>query len=271
MKKILVINNDYIVAKSALNFAIQTALQESATIYGMFVHSLAVEDREGYYFPNDINLTDKDLTKATDEDEHLQYERNSIKLFEDICKTAHVPYKTHVIHDHFLDSLIDHSAFADVIVCDAQSSPLQYSVKSLMADAHCPVVLVNKDYKQTDTLVFTYDDKTSSIHAVRMFTYLFHCFKKYPVRFVSIIPNDVMGIEYEDIINEWLPLHYKNSEIVILKGDPKEELARYINNQVNPLVVMGAFGRSSFSRFFKESLANVIAKKTNAPIFITHD
>jgi nucleotide-binding universal stress UspA family protein len=34
---------------------------------------------------------------------------------------------------------------------------------------------------------------------------------------------------------------------------------------------MGAFGRSTLSRFFKDSLANIIVEQTNAPLFITHD
>lgn len=271
MKKILVINNDYHVPQSALDFAIQIAKKEKATLYGLFVQSLQNKDAEDYLFPSDINLTDTDFTKATDKQENLQFEETNIQLFSDICSSSGVPYKTHPIHAAFLDTLIDHSAFADLIVCDADTSPSQYSIKTLVANAHCPVLLVNKDYKQIDNIIFTYDDKSSSIHAIKYFTYLFKFYSNLPVHFVSVVPHNVIGIEYADLIKEWLPLHYANAQIVILNGETKEELSGYINNHSNPLVIMGAFGRSSLSRFFKESLAYLILEKTNAPLFITHN
>ena len=271
MKKILVIHNDYHVSQTALKFAIEIAEKEKATLFGLFVASLKNADAESYLFPSDINATDTDFTKATDEQENLGYEQTSIKLFGDMCLAAGLPFKTHTIHADFLNSLVDHTAFADLLICDGESSPLQYSIDTLASNAHCPVLLVNDDYKQVDNIIFTYDDKSSSIHAAKYFTYLFKFYNHLPVHFVSVVPHNVIGIEYEDLIKEWLPLHYPNAKIEILKGSAKEELADYINKHPNALVIMGAFGRSSLSRIFKESLANSILKKTNAPIFIAHD
>lgn len=271
MKKILVIYNDLHVPHTALNLAIQLASNEGATIYGLFVQNLENEGNKSYLFPNDLALTAAYDLPGKERHHKLQYEQTNMKLFADTCATANVPFKTHTLHNNFLDALLDQSTFADLVVCDADTSPAEYSMKTFLANANCPVLLVNKDYKQTDNLVFTYDDKTSSIHSVKMFTYLFPFFRQLPVHFVSVVAPDVLGIEYADLIKEWLPLHYKDAQINLLKGDPREELPRYINNLSNPLVVMGAFGRSSFSRFFKESLANIILERTNAPIFIAHE
>ena len=271
MKKILVINNDYQLPKTAIDFAIQVALENNAVVYGMFVQSIQNTGTDSYFFPNDLNLTDKDLTATSDEEENLQYKNTNMKLFGDMCTIAGVPYKMHSVFENFLDTLIDHSAFSDLIISDADTTPSQYSIKTLLANAHCPVLLVNRDYRQTDTLIFAYDDKSTSMHAVKMFTYLFRFYKDLPAYFVSVVSSDVLGIEYADLLKEWLPLHYSNVQIKILKGETKEELSGFINNTTNPLVVMGAYGRSSLSRFFKESLANIILERTNAPIFITHE
>jgi hypothetical protein len=271
MKKILLLINDYNLPQSALNFAIKIALHENTSIFGIFVQSLQYSDEESYFFPGDINLTDRDLTTATDKDEHLQFLKTSISLFSDTCTAANVTCKTHTINSNHLDTLIDHSAFADLIICDADTPPLQYSMNTLLANAHCPVLMVNKDYLQTDCLVFTYDDKSSSIHAVKWFTYLFGMYKQLPVHFVSVVPHNVLGIEYEDLIKEWLPLHYQNATIEVLKGETRDELTKFINQRSNPLVIMGAFGRSSLSRFFKDSLASIIVEQTNVPLFVTHD
>jgi hypothetical protein len=271
MKKILLLINDYHLSQSALNFTVKIALHANATIFGIFVQSLQYSDGESYLFPSDINLTDKDFTAATDKEEHLQFLKTSISLFSNTCAAANISFKIHSVNNNYLDALTDHSAFADLIICDADTPPLHYSMNSLLANAHCPVLMVNKDYLQTDSLVFTYDDKSSSIHAVKWFTYLFSMYKQLPVHFVSVVPHNVLGIEYEDLIKEWLPLHYPNATIEILKGETRDELTKFINQLSNPLVIMGAFGRSSLSRFFKDSLANIIVEQTNAPLFITHD
>jgi len=270
MKKILLLINDYKVPATALSFALKLALQNEATLFGIFAQSLKYSD-EGYLFPGDITLTDTDLTTAKDEDEHLQFLDTSMKLFADACEAANVSFKTHSLTAKHLETLIDYSAFADLIVCEADSSPIHYSMSTFLADTHCPVLMINKDYNSTDTLVFAYDDKLSSIYAIRLFSYLFGFYKDLPVHFVSVLPTHVLGLEYDDLIREWLPLHYTNAKIEIIKGDTKNELTNYINRLSNPLIVMGAFGRSSLSRFFKESLANYIITQTNAPIFIAHN
>lgn len=270
MKKIIVLINDYKVPATALKFAVKLAVQNGATLFGIFAQGHSYND-DSSLLSGDKNLTDKDYTTAENEDEHLLFLDTSIKLFAATCEEANVPFKTHTISTNHLEALIDNSAFADLIVFDADTPPLRYSMNTFLADSHCPVLLINKDYTGTDTLVFTYDDKLSSINAIRLFTYLFGFYKNLPVRFVSVLPTNVLGLEYDDLIREWLPLHYPNAKIEIIKGETKNELTNYINRLSNPLIVMGAFGRSSLSRFFKESLANYIMTQTNAPIFIAHN
>ncbi len=85
MKKIPLLINDYHLPQSALSFAITIALHGKATIFGIFVQSLKYSDEESYFFPSDINLTDKDFTASTDKEEHLQYLKTSISLFLNLC------------------------------------------------------------------------------------------------------------------------------------------------------------------------------------------
>ncbi len=270
MKKIAVINNDFQVPQRALDYAISIARHTEATIFGLFIHNLKYRDNEGYGFPNDMNLTDTDFTEASDEQEHLKYEQTAIAAFSKRCEAEHISYQAIPIHENHLDALTDHSAFSDLMIYDADATPAAYSKNSFLANAHCPVLLVNKDFKQVDHIVLTYDDKISGIHAIKNFAYLFSAYKSLPVHFVSVVHESVRGLEYEDLIAQWLPLHFPNATQEILKGDAAAELPDYINGLSNPLIVMGAFGRSSLSRFFKESLASVVLAKTNAPVFIAH-
>ncbi len=265
MKKILVLINDYDVPATVLNFAVKLAVKNEATLFGIFAQSKKNKD-DSYLLSND-----KINTAVINDNEQLRSLDTNIELFAATCNASNVVYKFHTINTNHLDTLIDYSAFADLIVCDADTEPINYSMNTLLADTHCPILMINKDYKDTDTLVFAYDDKLSSIYAIRLFAYLFECYKNLPVHFVSVLPSNIIGLEYDDLIREWLPLHYPNAKIEIIKGETKNELTNYINQLSNPLIVMSAFGRSLLSRFFKESLANYIITQTNAPIFIAHN
>jgi len=267
---ILVLINDYKVPATALNFALRSAVQNNATLFGIFAQTLKYGD-DSYLFPSDINFTDKDLTTATDEDEHLPFLDTSMKLFADTREAENGSFKTLTISTSHLDTPIDYNAFADLIVCDSDTPPINYSMNTFLADTHCPVLMINKDYINTDTLVFAYDDKLPSIYAMRLFTYLFVFYKNLPVHFVSFLPTNVLGLEYDDLIREWLPLHYPKAKIKIIKGETKNELTNYIKRLSNALIIVGAFGISSLSGFFKEGLANYIMTQTNAPIFIAHN
>lgn len=179
MKKILVLINDYKVPATAMNFAVTLAFQNDAMLFGIFAQSLKYNNNS-YLFPTDNNLTDKDVTTAKDEDEHLQFLDTSMKLFAATCEAANISFKTHSVSTRHLETLIDYSAFADLIVCDADTPPIHFSMNTFLADTHCPVLMINRDYINTDTLVFAYDDKLSSIYAIRLFTYLFGFTKIYP-------------------------------------------------------------------------------------------
>ncbi len=266
MKKILILLNDDQRPEKALQYTAQLARQLKATVFGLIIQNL--------HATGQLSLFQKITSVVSEPNQELQKTAaatSNIEWFHAFMTTENIPFKVHIIGQNILDSLVDHSAFADLMICDADTPPSQYSIKTLLANAHCPVLMINKDFERTDNLVLTYDDNSSSIHAVKMFTYLFTMHRDLPVYFVSVLPHNVLGIQYEDLVHEWLPLHYPNAKIKLLHGEAKEELAEFINNIPNPLVVMGAFGRSSFSRFFKESLANLILEQTNAPIFIAHD
>jgi len=271
MKKILVVNNNSFVHNHTVDFAIRIAIDEKATLFGLFLKSWENSDEKD--IRSDLGkFSGENNSEETTLDKNGDYEKTNIRSFVDKCSSSGVPYKIHIIQDNFLDSLIDHSAFADLIVCDGERAPSRYSITTLIAGAHCPVLLVNRDYRQPEHIVFAYDDNlSSSIHAIKIFTYLFRSLHHLPVHFISVVPQNVIGIQYEELIREWLPLYFPSAEILIVKGEPKEQLTNFINAYSNPLVIMGSFGRSSLSRFFKESLANSIIEKTNAPIFIAHD
>jgi hypothetical protein len=270
MKKIIFIINGFQLFHNDVEYAIQIAKREKAVLYGLFVHSLKPQEEEDYSFPNDLNLTDTDFTKESDKEEMLQLESAQVKVFEDTCNSGGISYKIQRIHENFLDALIDNSAFADLMIINAEINSTHYSLNSLLANSYCPVLVLSKEVGLFDKVIITYDGHSSSIHAMRQFAYLFTSWHHLPVYLVSVLPANIKEIEYKEQVEEWLRLQFPDVNINILKGDAKDELPLFISLHLNALVVMGSFGRSSLSRFFKESLASTVLEKTNTALFITH-
>lgn len=269
MKKMLLLINETGVPYHVMDFAVQLVKQEHYKLYGIFIGTLKPDD-DSYPFPNDINLTDTDFTSATYTEEAEQLQQAQINVFENICKTEGVDFDIQIVRKSIIDTLIDETAFADMVLCDTSMRGWNFSMNNFISSAHCPVLLIPKSASLFKEIIFTYDGGVSSIHAIKQFTHMFPWCSDYKVYVVSVLPIDVRYMEYDALIREWILLHYPNSEIAILKGELKSEIAEFINARKDNLVVMGAFGRSSLSRIFKESLAIAVIDRTSAPVFISH-
>jgi nucleotide-binding universal stress UspA family protein len=271
MKKIVVAFNDFSLPVRVMDCAIEMAALHGATLVGLFMNSVEPVSGETYPWPNDINLTDKDFTKKTDTQEKLRLEQSITTLFKNACVDADIPFHIQEVHKNHLDVLSDQSEFTDMVLMDARSESSQYSLKTFLTNTRCPVVLVPYSYEKPASIIFTYDDTSPDMYAIKAFTYLFTALKHLPVSLVSVVAPNILGLQYREQIESWLMPHYPNATVDILKGTVKDELTAYINQQKSPLVVMGAYGRSNLSLLFKESLANMIVQNTRAILFMAHD
>ena len=72
-------------------------------------------------------------------------------------------------------------------------------------------------------------------------------------------------------MKEFMKRHYPKAKYIIKKGWAEEEIVKYLKeNQENTLVVLGAYQRGAVSRWFKESMADVLMKEVKQPLFIAH-
>ncbi len=186
------------------------------------------------------------------------------------CAAAGVPCHFRHIFAAHLDAVTDETAFADTIVCDSHFDERFFSMNSFISGAHCPVFVAPPQQPLFKKILFTYDGMPSSLHAIKQFTYLLPWCAALPVYLVSVLPENIRHVEYETQVEGWLKLHYAAAEMVLLKGRLQGELEQFISAQPNSIVVLGAFGRSALSRWFKESLATTLLQQTSAPLFITH-
>jgi nucleotide-binding universal stress UspA family protein len=71
-------------------------------------------------------------------------------------------------------------------------------------------------------------------------------------------------------MKEYLTAHYSKLNYELLSGQAEEAILNFAEMQTNPLVVMGAFGRSGVSRFFSRSTAGKLLKDKSLPVFVAH-
>lgn len=173
--------------------------------------------------------------------------------------------------------LIEESRFADVLVVDIEISfnkrydvtPTEF-VRDILEKAECPVIIASERFEAIDEIIFTYNGSTSSVFAIKQFTYLFPQLHN---KKTSVIQFNEAG-KWQDPdkykFKEWLKEHYTNFHFEALKGKADTILFDYLFKRKNMFLVMGAYGRNALSQFFKSSQAYILIKTLTQPIFITH-
>ncbi len=236
----------------------------------LFIDRLQVTDTEAYAFPSDIVATETDFTAGREKEDEKHFLSDKIQLFTDYCVSNNISHAARTITGSFLENINDETAFADYVLCDADLDLELFSMPNFISSAACPVLLIPAKTTFFDHVIFTFDGHMSSIHAMKQFSYLFTKSKNLQVSLVTILPAQNTVMDYDTLVREWITTHYPEAKIEILEGEVKEQLAAYINQFKNSLVVMGAFGRNALSKLFKDSLVPTILKTTKAPLFISH-
>jgi hypothetical protein len=271
MKKLLVAFNATNYSSSLAQFAIAIARESNSVIHAVFLSPSLVPVT--YPFPNDLPLASTGLISTVEMiEESEELTKADIQLLNEDCTEAGVACTVEHSSSISLEDLIDHSAFSDIILCDAKEEIGGISVRDLLADTHCPVLLVPATVQMPQRTVLCYDESFSSILAMKMYSYLFPEWKDLPSHIISINPKGDNGLQYDDYLNDWLPQHFPGIEKQILQGNLQKELVSFVRkNDQRTIVVMGAYGRNAVSRLFHRSLSNVVIEETNALVFIMHE
>ena len=122
-----------------------------------------------------------------------------------------------------------------------------------------------------ESLLFAYDGSKASLSAMKSFARLFPELNHLPVTILQISDEDefVFG-ENEKGLN-LIASGYPKIQFKHLKGRAPDQMLGWLIEKNKTAVVLGAFGRSFSSMIFKPSLARMIIKTMNLPVFISHE
>ena len=271
MKKVLLIFNGINSPENVLSFIKKNLKTEGVQFHGIFIRKLQRDQPYNYPFPNDLSATAVDYSIETEEAESYRLIHIYINLFEGECRANNMEFKTDFFIETPLEHLIANSGFVDLIISDRKTEFDDDSIDKLLVKAHCPVLLVGTAEVPLTQAVLTYDGSANSMHAIRQYKYLFPELASLQTHLLSVVDEDVRQNEKENTqLNDWLAQHFKNFTINIRYGHPELEMVDFINRSGNSIVVMGAFGRSSLSRWLQSSHAEKILSDTKATVFTTH-
>lgn len=215
----------------------------------------------GFLNEEDVVITEViSQFEETARDTSIKYE-----IFNDFRLTAHEVVKQSTYADMII---LSYRVFYNYITKKPDTSILYQILKG----SKCPVLILPEGTKKIDNIIFTYDNKESSVFAIRAFSNMFSGNTRDKiVSILSVMPNVDEEIKNEKLLLNLVKQHYSNVGIQLLEGDNiSREISNFAKNVQNPLVVMGAYGRSHISNLLLPSVAQYLLKRSNLPLFIAH-
>jgi nucleotide-binding universal stress UspA family protein len=278
MEKILFAIDATNISIPALDFACYIGRLTRSTVTGVFLENLVIEKTPALKNIGGTSYLEWGIDPAANEykEKQMMIEKN-IAFFKEACEKRSVRCSVHRDRGIPADEIIAESRFADLIITDASISfnrryegmPTEF-IKNILANAECPVIVAPESFDGIDELIFTYNGSKSSAFAIRQFTYLFPELGDKKTTILQVNEKgEWQGIEKHNL-KEWLAGHYSAIGFDVVKGDIDYKLFDYLLKKKNVFIVMGAYGRGSLSRFFKQSQADRVIKTVTQPIFISH-
>lgn len=271
MERILLVLDQEKWNKDAVDFGCYLAKLSKSRVTGVFLRHPGEDNFAGTAIEENNHDRSGKLTTSP------HPETLSAKRFREACICRETPYSIQEGHMATKEKLIEETKFADFMIIDPSLSlknKIELSptamVKDIVQQAHCPVLLVPGSFNEISEVIFTYDGSRSSVYAIKQFTYLFPQFINNKITVLEVNPEGTKEIVEEQKLMEWMNAHHSNVKYVVPSGNPADKLIKYLLPRHNAIVVMGAYGRSFFSRIFKTSTAGSVAANVISPVFIAH-
>jgi len=278
MKKYLAVFDGYKFSKSTMNYAIQLAQLNEAHLVGVFLDDFIYHTYSYRKVFDESETPDKLIKKLDKADQEKRDE--AVSLFQKACEKAKINFSVHRDESIAIQELKHESLFADLIIINKKETFTRFKekqptrfIKNLLSDMQCPVLVVPRSFISLDKIILLYDGRPSSLYALKMFSYLLGSLKTLPVEIFTVKDAFLDSLRLPDnkLMREYIKRHFPHAKITVVKGNPEEEVVGHLrNHKENELVVLGAYRRSELSRLFKTSMADMLMKELDTPLFIAH-
>ncbi|MGZ8559751.1 MAG: universal stress protein [Chitinophagaceae bacterium] len=278
MKKIIAAFDGLKYSESTRDYSIYLAKQTNVYLVGVFMDDPTYTSYKIYELIVKEGVSEDRLKKFEEKDKSAR--DAAAEDFEKHCQQAGLEYTVHHDRKIAIKELIHESIYADLLIIDAKETLTHYAeklpthfIRDLLSDAQCPVLLVPPKYKPIQKAILLYDGEPSSVHAIKMFSYILTQLKHLATEVISVNPEDTsLHLPDNKMMKEFMKRHYPDAKYTIMKGLAEDEIVKHLRQQEeNALVVLGAYRRGTVSRWFRESMADRLMKEVKQPLFIAHN
>lgn len=279
MKKFLAVFDGYKLSASTMEYAIQLTKLADAQLVGVFLNEFIYHSYSAY----EIMTTYKnyqEVLKQLDAKDAKKREEAALE-FQKLCEKEGIRFSIHKNKNIAIQELKLESIFADLIFINESETFTRYKetlptrfIKDLLGDVQCPVLVVPSSYKPINKIILLYDGAPASLHAIKMFSYVLGNPQDLPVEVFTVKEQKKQNLHLPNnkLMKEFIKRHFPKATFTVAKGDAEIEISNYLRNRTeHEVVVLGAYQRSELSRWFKISMADILIKELNMPLFIAHN
>lgn len=279
MKKIIAAFDGLKFSKSTRDYAIQIAKENNAHLVGVFLDDPYYQSYKIYDLVGEQGGISPEKQKAfLAADAKTRDE--AVADFEAACKKAGLPYTLRRNKEIASQGLLQESLYADLVVIGSHETFTNRSeqaptgfVRDILSAVQCPVLVVPANYKPFNKLILLFDGEPSSVHAIKMFSYMLPALKEHATKVLSVKPmSQSLHLPDNKLMKEFMKRHFPQAAYKVMKGIPETEIVNFLKQEKQPpLVVLGAYRRGMVSRWFRPSMADVLMKELKVPVFIAHN
>lgn len=278
MKKIIAAFDGLKFSESLTSYAVDIAKKSGTYLIGVSLEDITYRSFKFYDIVDEKGVSDAKMKGLMEKDRKTR--NMSVIRFGSFCEEAGINYSIHHDRSIAIQELLHESIYADIIIIDSSETLTHYAedlptrfIRDLLIDVECPVLLVPNKYKPIQKITLLYDGEPSSVYAIKMLSYMLEPFKHLPVEVITVkTPNQILTVPDNRLMKEFMKRHFSDVVYTVLEGLPEEEITTHLKkSKQNSLVVLGAYRRSRVSRWFKESMADMLMKQLKLPLFIAHN
>jgi hypothetical protein len=275
MKKIIAALDGLDFSVSAAKYAAYLASSAKAMLSGIFLDDRTYHSYRIYDLLDDEGLSESRLKEMNAKED--QARKEAVKEFEKICNQADAKFKVRHDRNTALKELLTESIYADILVIDRRNTfgnkdrkiPGAF-LKSVLNNMACPALVVPSSFRIFHKLIFLYDGSPPSVYAIKAFAYVLTPFCKLPLEILTVKQSgsnpDISG---KYLMNDWIKKYFTQIIYKETQGDPEDAVIQYAKTQkVAPLFIAGARPQGVLSPWFRESMADTLIKKLQAPLFV---
>lgn len=276
MKKFIIALDGLRLSGSGIQTAIRLAKFHDAHLVGVFLDDFTRNSFSVHEVLESGQAFEKTLRQLAEKD--AQIRKQAVMQFEESCQEAKIHYSVHRDKGFSLPDLLRESIYADLLILNAGETFTRYTetpptrfIRDLLSEVQCPVYLTPKHYTPVEKVVMLYDGAPAAVTAIKLFSYILPC--NLPAEVVTVKgEDDDLHLPENRLMKEFMKRRSPQASYIVLKGEAETEILQHLKTAgESTLIVLGAYQRSTVSRWFRNSMADVLLRTLKCPLFIAHN